>query len=146
MRIIKLSTADPDMKTREDVDRYFLKTLPEMTPGGQFLVTKGRIAKNGISPGERLVFSYKGEIIYLARAASERLDTTGPDAQTYPNYFIVGIETIQPAKGRLTEFEADLQGSGLADKNIARARGWPIIDESGDRSRRIESLMKGYTS
>jgi hypothetical protein len=146
VRIIKLSTDDADMKTRDGVDRYFLDTLPKTAPPGQFLVTKGRISENGVSPGERLVFSYKGELVYIARAASERLDTAGPEAAEYPHYFIVDVESIQPATGRLTELEADLHGSGLADQNIARTRGWPIIDESGNRSRQLEQRLGGYTA
>lgn len=146
MRIIKLSTDDADMKTRDGVDRYFLQSLPERIPAGQFLITKGRISRNGISPGERLVFAYVGEIVFLARAASERRETIGPEAETYAHYFIVDVGSIQPATGILTELEADLHGSGLADQNIARTRGWPIIDETGKRAHRIESLLKGYAA
>lgn len=84
MRIIKLSPSDISMKTREKVDRFFHKHLKEREPKGQFFLTKGRISKNGIKPGESLVFTYLGEIVYLARCASTRIDTEGNHTYQYP--------------------------------------------------------------
>jgi hypothetical protein len=80
MRIIKLSPTDPDMINRQIVDSYFNEKLQKRKPTGQFLLTKGRISKKGISPGELLVFSYNGDIVYLAESVSERL-TTGAEAR-----------------------------------------------------------------
>jgi hypothetical protein len=54
MRLIKLSPKDPEMQTKDDVHKYFNDTLREQNPQGQLLLTKGRIAKKGIMPGELL--------------------------------------------------------------------------------------------
>lgn len=99
MRIIKLSPKDQDMKTEEMVEYFFERKLRENEPEGQFLLTKGRIAKSGISIGEVLVFSYKGALKYLALAKSVRMETIGPDSKEYPYFFCVDVETIVKAKG-----------------------------------------------
>ena len=63
MRIIKLSPTDVDFKTRPMVDTYFLHTLPNRKPPGAFFLTNRAIGIDGISPGEKLVFTYKGECV-----------------------------------------------------------------------------------
>ena len=75
MRIIKLSPSDPHMKSRPMVDEFFSQTLKKRNPEGQFFITQGRIAERGLSVGERLLFTYEGDCIYEARAASGRVKT-----------------------------------------------------------------------
>jgi hypothetical protein len=87
MRIIKLS-ADPkvedDFKTREMVDTCFLETLPGPARRGKFFLTESAIGVDGISPGEHLVFTYRGECVYRAIADSTRMGNAGPDKRKYP--------------------------------------------------------------
>jgi hypothetical protein len=125
MRIIKLSANDEDMKTRDMVDLYFKEKLPNRERG-RFLLTKGRISEKGIAPGEMIIFSYGGEIVYLALSQSERLKNPGPNSGEYPFYFCVDIETIIEGKGNLKQLENEIK----ATKSIARTRGWPIIKDS----------------
>lgn len=96
MRIIKLNPDDIEMKTREMVDSFFLTRLHEKDPKGQFLLTKGRIAEDGIQPGEYLVFTYLGDLVYVARSASRREATEGPNARQYPHYFCVELTPSRP--------------------------------------------------
>jgi hypothetical protein len=70
MRIIKLSKKDAEFKKRPMVDIYFLDTLPKRNPPGKFLLSNRVIGQDGISPGETLVFTYEGQCVYKALAAS----------------------------------------------------------------------------
>jgi hypothetical protein len=128
MRIIKLSDKDKDFPTRESVDYYFQHKLPNRNPPGKFLLTKGRIAKDGIESGEQLIFSYKTEILYISLSASGRLDNFDKDADTYPFYFLVDIESITPARGFLSDIESICLEAEI-NKNIVRSQGWPRIQE-----------------
>lgn len=119
------------MKTLEMADSYFTKKLHDRPLKGQFLLTKGRISKKGISPGELLVFSYNGDIVYLAESESERLTTTGAEASKYPFYFCVDIKTIIKGKGNLQQLENEIK----ANKNIVKSQGWPTIKDSHEIKR-----------
>lgn len=130
MRIIKLSSEDPDMCDRNMVDSFFNEKLYLRKPPGQFLLTKGRISEDGILPGEMLIFSYKGEIVYLALSSSPRLANTGANAVDYPFYFCVDIKTINKGTGDMTELEAKINSKVVNPKNIVMARGWPSFKDS----------------
>jgi hypothetical protein len=129
MRIIKLSQKDKDFPDRNRVDFYFQSKLPNRNPPGRFLLTQGRVAKEGIEIGEPLVFSYKTEITYIALAASGRIDNSDDDVDKYPYYFVVDMESLAPAKGTLSDIESLLSKAGI-EKNIVRAQGWPRIQDS----------------
>jgi len=144
MRVIKLSPDDVDMTTPEKVAWYFEEHLAERDPCGQFLLTKGRIREDGIAPADLLVFSYLGDIVYIAHAASERMDTEGRDADKYPHFFCVDVDTIRKAAGRLSELEDALREAGLCDINLARTQGWPNIDESGARRQQLERILETF--
>jgi hypothetical protein len=139
MRIIKLSPNDVDMRTRDDVETYFHGKL--RGGGGAFYMTPGRIADTGLEPGEILVFSYEGEIVYTAIAASGRLDNEGDDAHMWPNYFRVDLASLTPVSGQLLVLEAQLRHLGLCTKHLVRTQGWPRLDESGERRRQLEEVV-----
>lgn len=138
MRVIKLSPNDPDMKTRKKVDQFFLTELPKQERKGRFFFPKGRIAKNGIQPGEWLIFTYLGNIVYTARSASHRLENKGIDAQQYqyPFYFCIDTSSISSAQGSLSGLEEALRSKGLLNRNLVKSQGWPIIAET-DKSREL---------
>src|SRR3954447_22301224 len=99
MRIIKISPnpkVEDDFKTRAMVDIYFLETLPNPERQGKFFLTKSAIGTNGISPGEHLVFTYKGKCVYKALADSARLKNDGRGNRKYPYYFVVNPASIKP--------------------------------------------------
>lgn len=128
MRIIKLSDRDKDFPNCESVGYYFQYKLPNRNPPGKFLLTKGRVAKNGIEIGEQLIFSYKSKILYLALSASGRRDNLDEDVDMYPFYFVVDMSTITPVKGSLTGIESICSKANV-HKNIVRTQGWPSIPE-----------------
>jgi hypothetical protein len=134
MRIIKLSSKDISFPTRASVATYFEVELPNSSPVGQFLFTKGRIRKDGIDDGEPIIFSYQSQIAYIAKASSGRVANLGGERQTYPFYFLVDTSTIAPAQGNLADVETKLGGLGI-HKNIVRTRGWPQIPDSDEVNR-----------
>lgn len=132
MRIIKLSDKDEEMRTSEMVREYFEESLPTKH-GGKFLLTAGRISTDGIKPGEKLVFTLNGDIVYVGIAASERRKYTGTQdwpSQFYPFYFLVDTNQIYRAKGSLVQFEDELHDHGLHDKNISQTQCWPHLQDS----------------
>ncbi len=133
MRIIKLSKIDPEMKNENMVHNYFLTKLKATNPPGQFLMTKGRMGKDGIRPGEKIVFSYYKKILYLGVATTGREDYAGPQCWSpldYPHYFCVNVDTLVPAQGTLDKFEHRVHLKGLHDKHIVQAQGWPRLEDS----------------
>jgi len=120
MRIIKLSPEDIDFRDSDAVTRYFKVKLPKRDPVGQFLLTKGRIRNEGIGDGERIIFTYKCEIRYVAKASSGRLTNSGNERDKYPFYFIVDVNTITPAQGSLADLEVKLKNLDILKKNIIR--------------------------
>ena len=131
MRVVKLSPADPDMRTEKDVRRFFKKYLPhEASPLGRFLLTRGRIAEDGLSIGEKLVFSYQTKLVYLGHAASGTAPNSNPAEGEYASFFLVDVERIYPASGTLQEFEDAVREKGLYQKNIVKTQGWPRLEDS----------------
>lgn len=142
MRVIKLSPEDVDMRDRDAVTTFFQHELPQR--GWRFLLTKGRVASNALEVGDLLVFTYRGELVYVAIAGSDRGETPGDEASTYPYYFLIQPGSVHRLCGRLTDLEDDLRAAGLCEKSVSRSRGWPVIDEADDRRRKLESIIDPY--
>lgn len=150
MRIIKLSERDADMRNREMVDRYFTEYLPGRN-GERFYVPRGFISKSHFTKNEKLVFSYKMEVIYFARSKSGILDTdsTNKRSTRYPQYFLIDPASITPASGRLDELESKLDEIGVLF-NLAKdgakipkritSRGWPSIHIPKDKEKEWKEI------
>jgi hypothetical protein len=131
------------------VDTYFRETLPNREPPGMFLLTRRAFGPNGISPGEKLIFSYKGECVYRALAATERMENGGDDVDRYPYYFRVDVPSIKPAKGTLKEIqdelgENDLEQQGLPIPNLVKSQSWPRFTEGELIARMIDAIVFGF--
>ncbi len=144
MRIIKLSPDDIDFETSIDLDRFFTEKLLERDPVGRFNLRKGWIADKGLEVGELIIFTYHGMLVYIACSATERLEAEGLDKEKYPNYFCIDVETIRPAKGSVAQLEEELDAKRLLDRNIVQSQGWPIIDESDSRRRKLETILEEF--
>ncbi|MBW2621529.1 MAG: hypothetical protein JRD68_01365 [Deltaproteobacteria bacterium] len=128
-----MSKEDQEMKNEAMVHRYFLSTLKARTPPGQFLMTKGRMSRGGIHPGEKIVFSYYKKIMYLSVAATGREDYRGSQKWlplNYPHYFCVDMDSLVPGKSTLDKFEHRVRIKCLHDKNIVQAQSWPRLEDS----------------
>jgi hypothetical protein len=133
MRIIKLSDKDQDMRDEKAVQSFFENYLPyKACPRGRFEITRGRIAKDGLSISEKLVFTYQSKLVYLGYAASEVARNTEPNNDTYPSFFLVDVQRIYPAQGTMQNFEETLRDKGLLKKNILNSQGWPRIEDSSE--------------
>ena len=131
MRIIKLSNKDPDMRTEAYVRKFFENYLPrKASPAGKFSLPRGRIAEDGLSIGEKLVFSYQSKLVYLGHAASGVAPNTEPGDDGYPLFFLVDAQRIYRARGTLQDFEDALREKGLLQKNIVKCQGWPTLEDS----------------
>jgi hypothetical protein len=144
MRIIKLSQKDPDMKNKDAVKLFFQAKLFERNPQGKFLLTKGRISKNGLESGELLIFSYKSAIVYLGLVKNGRQQNKGMDSYDYPFYFCVDVNSIVPGKGYLKNLEYELDQIGLLEKNIEKSQGWPIVSESPETKNKIKKVWNKF--
>jgi hypothetical protein len=133
-----LSQKDIDFPDRYSVDEYFKIKLPSRDPSGLFFLKNGFVASDGIAIGENIVFSYKTEIMYVAKAASGRHETLTEDRLIYPYYFIVDMGTVVSAKGYLSDLQTALGEIGI-EKNIAK-QGWPRIPDSVETESIWESL------
>ena len=141
MRVIKLSSDDPDMRTEEDVRWFFEDYLPnEASPPGRFLLTHGRIAEDGLSIGEKLVFSYRSKLVYLGHAASGTAANSNPNESENPSFFLVDVERIYPARGTLRDFEDAVREKGLHQKNIVKSQGWPRLEDSPE----LDALWQSF--
>lgn len=123
------------------VDIYFLKTLPNRSPPGKFLLTDRAIGENGIAPGERLVFTYRGECVYKARAKSARLQNDGSDAEEYPHLFFVDVATIEAIKGTLAELQTKLEQEVLSVSDLVNSRSWPKFRDDEPAAVIIEAYV-----
>jgi len=85
---------------------------------------------DGIDDGEPLIFTYKGDIVYVAKASSGRFTNLSSERDKYPFYLIVDVNTIAPAQGSLAVLEFMLRNLGVLKKNILRTQGWPQIEDS----------------
>jgi uncharacterized protein DUF3883 len=141
MRIIKLSPNDFDFKTRPMVDTFFRDTLPNRERPGMFFLTNRAFGPDGISPDEKLVFTYKGECVYTAWAASTRQKNTGKGNEKYPYYFFVNVPSIKPIHGTLSEIQHALEQAGLQVPNLVRSRSWPMFPDGERVAEMIESLV-----
>ena len=139
-----MSPNDEDMTTLNDVRKFFSETLTQSSPPGRFLITKSRIAKDGVCPGELLVFSYEGEILYLACSETGRVRNRDSQSTQYPHYFCIDMRSLRAGCGTLSEFEKALADKQLIDRNIVRSRGWPIVDETGSRRDSLNAVLEGF--
>jgi hypothetical protein len=144
MRIIKLSGSDKEI-AETGIEEFFTKRLKDKLPCGKFEITK-KIRSDGISKGELLVFSFKGDLVYFALAASARLDNKNPECPDYPYFFLVDVPSIVRASGTLSELQDWLRKENLHHKRINGPRVWNEIDEKDDFRREKLTKILGYFS
>ena len=136
MRIIKLSNKDEDCENEHKMENFFKNKLLNRELKGKFLVTKGRISEKGLFTGEKLIFVYQGQIKYTAIADSCLLKNIDIEADKYPNYFCIDVNTLKKASGLLSEFEQNIKTT----KNIAKTQGWSTIVETTQVSKEWKNL------
>ncbi len=128
MRFVKLSNEDPDFTTLDGVRDFFLKKIPQRTPPGKFRVTPRRISPERLHPGEPLVFTYQGRVVFTAKAGSGLLRNEDEEYQRYPRYFVVDLTTLCEANEDLSQVQERLKAIGLSGSLFSE--GWNIFPNS----------------
>lgn len=140
MRVIKLNTTK-EFPALEDLERYFDNDLPSRNPPGKFRLTKGRIAEDGLQPGERVIFSYKCCVCFVAYAASGRMENTDEYQNDYPYFFIIDLDHVRQTNFSLQKLEDRLLHKSNEKKYIVRTQGWPRISDTKITESIVESLI-----
>jgi len=128
MRIIKLGKKE--FCNLDSAKEFFSTELPKRNPVGMFGFKRRLIAKDGISAGEKVIFSYGGEIIYYALSSSGRNDSIDEDREEYPYYFQVNMNTLKHVKSQdltLSELEKYYHLNGGEKKRFVRTQAWPQV-------------------
>lgn len=130
MRLIKLSREEFD--SREEVVSYFNDPDSEFKAWdkdfGTFRYTRNHIAPDGVTVGERLLFSYDGEVIYAAKAASAPLPAHGPESEEYPYYLQVELASLREMSLTLAELEQVITSKVDRTLNL-RGQGWTRLPD-----------------
>lgn len=130
MRIVKLSNAEKRFDTLDGVRRFFFEELPRRTPPGMFQVTPRRISLDGLSKGERLLFTYRARIVFTALAASRLVPNVGNESRKYPHYFRVDLTTLCEADEDLHYVERWYNQKTGDDVRLVKTRGWNKLRDS----------------
>ncbi len=128
MRIVKLSTMEFD--TLNDVRRFFIDDLRCGELPGKFRVTAGRIAQDGLAPGEPLLFTHRMRIVFTARAASGLVPNDDAQKQRYPNYFLVDLTTVREVNEDIHEVERQYNNLSGAGVLLVASQAWNRLPDS----------------
>jgi len=147
LRLIKLSKELTPSRAEvvyyfEDPDSEF-RTRHETF--GIFMFTKGRISSDGISSGETLLFSYEGEIVYVAKAASGPLPTTGPESDEFPYYLQVDLPSLKRASIPLTDLQNAIAAKTGENLQLL-GQGWTRLPDDDAVENVISILVTSSTN
>lgn len=71
MRLVKLSI--DEFADETELQNYFNNRLPKRSPKGLFIFGN-QVARNGLKPGETILFSYRNKLRYVAKAKTGRME------------------------------------------------------------------------
>jgi hypothetical protein len=136
MRLVKLST--DEFPEDHDLIAYFRDVLPARNPPGLFFLGH-QIGGDALEPGETLLFCYRGNIRYVAKAETGRMDSPPAKQDAYPHCFVINLQSVRATELPLAEVERELQEKAALTKSM-QGRAWTKIH--GDRAEQvIEALM-----
>jgi hypothetical protein len=136
MRVVKLS--EDVFADEAAVEDFFANVLPQRKPPGLFHCG-AQIAKDGLNVAERLLFTYRGHLRFVGRAATGRLPNTFGLQNEYPYCFIVDPHSIQPAIASFGHIEQALAAVG-ATVSLA-GQGWTRVPDSQAAEHAIAALI-----
>jgi hypothetical protein len=128
MRIVKLSS-EYEFANVDEVDDYF-ENIGSRNPPGQFRITEGRIAADGLEIGERLIFSYQAAVYYIAQAASGRKNNSDELHVDYPYFFLINLDTLH----RIEPISFDEIRQLLGQLHWGRGQGWKLSTRQNFKS------------
>lgn len=140
MRIVKLSKKEGFFN--RCVHFFFEKRIRAGKYVGRFRIKKGRIDKRNFKEGERLIFTFDSEVVYLSTSASEIIKNDDHFKKEFPAYFSINIDKIYCVKNlTLSDLEKKIQKI-YPEKNILISRGWPIIEDNKKTDKLWNNLIK----
>ncbi len=139
MRIIKLGKGE--FKTLGEVKEFFEGELLQREPKGKFRLRKLSIAEDKLNIGEPILFSYQTIVCFSARTKTGRLINYDKQANKYPYYFVVDMDTLQPSNIRLKIVEERLRDE-LGGKHLVKTQRWPALTDTPATNELWESLRK----
>ncbi|MCG3209820.1 MAG: hypothetical protein FOGNACKC_03447 [Anaerolineae bacterium] len=142
MRIIKLSTLEPNFETLATTAYYFECRLPEEF-NRRFRMTAGRMRAGSPRSGEMLVFSRAGHIHYVAQAASTRQDNDDEWQDELPYFVEVDPASIRAVNLSLHELERRVHTETGITKSIVQSQGWPEVNAPAFEASLWEELTAG---
>jgi len=137
MRVVKLSRkvfADD-----AEVDAFFQVELPRRTPPGLFFC-KNEIAADGLEEGETILFTYRGLLRYVGRAASGRRANTTGTQPDYPNCFEVDVGSLRRGAASRSEIEQPFQTAGVAVS--LDGQGWTRLPDGATAEALVEEFVR----
>ncbi len=141
MRLVKLSTEV--FKSEEAIHYYFQDKDSEFRTRGDngvFLFPKGWISKNSIHLNDRILFSYRNHIMYVARACSGCLPWLGKDWKKYPNCLEIDLDSIREVSFSVAELESELRRETELNKSIEKSQGWPLLSDDSKTEAIVDRL------
>lgn len=121
MRVIKL--AKEEFPLREDVDEYFRSPESDFHRRG-FIFPKGRIAEDGVQPGEIVVFTYNAQAAYLAEATGPREDYDGPECPEKPFRLPLDTGSLEAIDVSLHDLLCWLGFDSSDAQRLTQSQGW----------------------
>jgi len=143
VRIVKLSNAEIEFATLDGVRRFFLEEMPVGERPGKFRVTRGRITKDGLEPGEPLVFTYEARVVFTAYAGSGLLPNDDDYSKRYPHYFIVDLATLREADEDFYDVERRYNKATGTSLKLVKSQGWSRLPNSAHTEDIWTHLRKG---
>jgi hypothetical protein len=138
MRLVKLSPKE--FPEESDLLTYFAEELPSRNPPGLFVFPKGWIAQGELDPGETVLFSYRGRIRYIAKAATGRRANQSQKPDLYPNCLEINMESVRQTDFAVGDLEKHLRDEMSLEKCLERSQGWPRIPDDPRAERIVQSL------
>lgn len=136
MRVVKLGPEEfPD---ENKLLGYFEQELPRRNPQGLFLF-KDRIAKDGLEPGETVLFCHETKLRFVAEAATGRMDNTHLRQGEYSHCFVIKLPPRR-ANVPLAEVERRLRAEAGLKKSL-QGQAWTRIPDSKEAEHVIDSLV-----
>lgn len=147
MRLIKLSKKI--FKSEAKVDHYFNGPDSELRSRndeyGVFTFPKGWIAEDGINPNETVLFSYKGNVVCVAKTLSERLPWDGAECVDYPYCLHIDLSSMEMVSFPIRDLELALTETTGICKSLT-AQGWPILPDTLNAEAAVNQLVKGVNN
>jgi hypothetical protein len=128
MRLVKLSTQH--FANEKELDDYFEDELN----GRWRFYFNTQIRKNGIMPGETVLFSFQGRLLYVAKTKTGRISDRHREKGKYQNYIVIGTP-IRRIDISLEEFERKLEAKANLKISL-KGQGWNIIGD-GKRTEKV---------